>query len=66
MLVSTLAERLTLFAEAKYGMGKHIWVVPPENVVPYFQVKGPESDLRNSTLMRGSRSMPAFSPTISR
>ncbi|PMD32586.1 hypothetical protein L207DRAFT_639887 [Hyaloscypha variabilis F] len=23
--------------EAKYGMGKHVWVVPPEDLVPYFK-----------------------------
>ncbi|KAE8441494.1 hypothetical protein EG329_004882 [Mollisiaceae sp. DMI_Dod_QoI] len=23
--------------ETKYGMGKHIWTVPPENIVPYFK-----------------------------
>ena len=31
-------KRLTIFAEAKFGMGKHVWTVPEENLTPYFQV----------------------------
>jgi hypothetical protein len=29
-------KRLTIFVEAKFGMGKHVWTVPEENFTPYF------------------------------
>jgi len=35
--VFAIGSAVTIGLEAKYGMGRHIWVVPPENVVPYFK-----------------------------
>lgn len=61
-----LIKRLTIFAEAKFGMGKHVWAVPPENLTPYFQVRDSEHDKQNLILTRSSRSTPAFSSTMAR
>lgn len=57
-------QRLTRFAETRYGMGRHVWVIPPEHVVLYMKVRGSRSRVCGNILTRCSRSTLAFSFTI--
>jgi hypothetical protein len=63
-VLSVLKERLTRIAEAKFGMGKHVWTVPPENIIPYFQVRLSKQYKLSLKLIRSSHSTPAFSCTM--